>query len=230
MKTIIALSGGLDSTVLLAKTLEEGQEVILVSFRYPSKHNIYELEAAISIAAHYHLNLRIVNLDRVFDGIKSNLLMAGGEIPEGHYQEESMKLTVVPARNMIFLSVLTALGISEGAQEIRIGVHQGDHAIYPDCSPDFIRYMRYACYFAGDPGIGIGSPFLFRNKSEIVEEGLRLNAPLHLTRTCYKRQVLPCGRCGSCCERLEAFKLNNSPDPLVYEELVENERRLSSNG
>jgi 7-cyano-7-deazaguanine synthase len=214
---ILSLSGGLDSTVLLAHAISVGFHVGVVNFSYGSKHNRWENDAACKVADHYKVPFHFVNLDVAMAGFKSDLLKSGGPIPEGHYEAESMKNTVVPCRNMIFASLLAGLAESRGACQVWLGVHAGDHAIYPDCRPEFVTAMSRAVDYATDGKINLIAPFLRLTKKDIVAHGLNFKAPLHLTRTCYKNQPVACGKCGSCQERLEAFKINGVEDPIEYE-------------
>lgn len=222
MRILIALSGGLDSATLLAKLLNENHQVKAVSFKYESKHNRYEMEAAEKIADYYGIELIKKDVSAIFTGIKSDLLMSGGPIPEGNYDADSMKSTVVPARNMIFISIMAAMGVSLNAECIGLGVHAGDHHIYPDCRPDFIECMEIAVRKATEKVIKeLKAPFLNVSKSIIVQDAIRLGVPIQLTRTCYKDQAVACGACGSCQERLLAFAENGVKDPILYMEDME---------
>ena len=214
---LLALSGGLDSAVLLAYLLHEGYSPECVGFYYGSKHNAIENEAAKKIAAHYSVNLTMIDISGVMAHFKSDLLLSGGAIPEGHYNDETMSRTVVPARNMIFYSILVGLAESRRINHLALGVHQGDHHIYPDCRPDFINAMKYAGVLATEGKVKGIAPFSHWNKADIVRVGLELNVPFELTRTCYKTDEVACGKCGSCTERLEAFALNNAIDPIQYQ-------------
>ncbi len=217
MRAIVSLSGGMDSATVLAEALAAEREVIAVGFCYGSKHNPFENEAARRLAVHYGLPFKLIDWTGVADGFKSNLLCSGGPIPEGHYQEATMSLTVVPARNLIFSSILAGLAWSVEAGEIWLGIHAGDHAIYPDCRPEFYRAMRAAVETGTDNRVTLIAPFLEVTKVEILRRGLGLGVPYGLTRTCYKDQPRACGKCGACQERLEAFQRNGVKDPVEYE-------------
>lgn len=216
-KVIMAQSGGMDSATLLAWLLAKGYEVEAVSFDYGSKHNRYERQMAEKFAAHYGVKLHKIDLTGVMSGFSSALLKTGGPIPEGHYTDASMGATVVPGRNIIFLSILAGLAWSVGAESIAIGIHSGDHAIYPDCRPDFYAAMDNAIYEGTDGRVGILAPFVDWDKTKILQWGISNGTPYHLTRTCYKDQPLSCGKCGSCVERLEAFANVGEIDPIPYE-------------
>ena len=218
-KILISFSGGLDSSTLLGYLLDQGYDVIGVSFNYGSKHNQFENMAAVQVANFYKIKLIQLDITKMMLHFKSNLLISGGQIPEGHYTDASMEKTVVPARNMIFISILTGIAVSHNISKIGLGVHSGDHAIYPDCRPGFIKSMQTSIKFATDGQVKeIITPFLDLTKIDIVKIGLNLDPmiPYGLTRTCYKNDAIACGKCGSCVERLEAFAKNGLIDPIVY--------------
>lgn len=218
MKTIVSLSGGVDSAVVLGACVLDRykpEDVLCVGFRYGSKHNLLEIQAADKIAFHYKVRYRIVDLTKAFEGFHS-ALFGTTPIPEGHYEEESMRSTVVPCRNMIFSSVLAGIAESEKATRVYLGVHAGDHFIYADCRPRFLSYMDVAIRMATENNVSLITPFMHANKTEIVKIGLKADVPFHLCRTCYTDNEIACGRCGSCTERREAFELNKAEDPIEY--------------
>ncbi len=192
--------------------MDENWEVECFGFDYGSKHSTYELPAAKRIASYYGVPFSIIDLTEIGRHLSSNLLKSGGPIPEGHYKAENMKLTVVPCRNIIFLSILAGIAESKKADIIAIGIHQGDHAIYPDCRLEFFRQMDRAIRLGTDGKVSLYAPFLSTDKTGIVKWGLQHGVPYRLTRTCYKDQPEPCGKCGSCVERLEAFEKNGAKD------------------
>lgn len=214
---IVSLSGGMDSATVLAYAKRTGARVVCFGFCYGSKHNQYENQAAADIADHYGVPFTLIDLSEAFKHFESNLLKSGGEIPEGHYEEETMKQTVVPARNMIFIAILTGLAEVHKASMVLVGVHAGDHAIYPDCRPDFVKCINNTSFYATDGRVGVFAPFLKEDKAGILRFGNEHRVPYHLTRTCYKDQPVACGKCGSCQERLAAFAAIGSIDPLDYE-------------
>lgn len=217
-KAIVALSGGMDSATVLTYLFDKGYEVIPVWFDYGSKHNAYESNAVKDIMKHYGIGAALeIDLTRVMKDFKSNLLKTGGDIPEGDYDEPTMSLTVVPARNIIFASILAGLAESHGANIVALGIHQGDHAIYPDCREDFYVAMREAIYLGTDKKVELIAPFLNTDKTGILHYGMANGTPYRLTRTCYKDQPVSCGKCGSCNERLDAFKKIGAIDPIEYE-------------
>jgi len=215
--TVLSLSGGLDSSTLLTRLIAlEVTKVIPVIFTYGSKHNKYENQAALALCEYYKVKPYLFDLTAVMAGFKSNLLLAGGPIPEGHYNDASMAQTVVPGRNSIFITILAGFAESMGANQVALAVHAGDHHIYPDCRPDFMAAMQTTILLSSSGKVGLYHPYLRYTKDEIVSEGLNMGTPYHLTRTCYKDQEIACGKCGSCRERLEAFELNNRQDPISY--------------
>lgn len=224
-KAVIGLSGGMDSAVLLGILLEQGYEVHCCVFTYGSKHNKYENQAADSVIVYYqhfygdNVVSHFFDLTDTFSHIQSDLLLTGGEIPEGHYESESMKKTAVPGRNMIFASIMAGVAESIEAECIALGVHSGDHAIYPDCRHEFIKALDCAIYLSTDKSVQVVTPLVQDDKASILVKGyaLKVEAPIHLTRTCYKDQEYACGKCGSCQERLEAFSIINKKDPVRYE-------------
>jgi 7-cyano-7-deazaguanine synthase len=145
------------------------------------------------------------------------LLVSGDAIPEGHYQEESMRQTVVPGRNLLFISVLAAIAQSKGMERVWLGIHAGDHFIYPDCRRVFFVGARSAVEESSAGAVSLYAPFLTGNKTNIIKYGTYVGVPYHLTRTCYSDQLIACGRCGSCQERLEAFSQCGIADPLKYQ-------------
>ena len=217
MAAIVSLSGGLDSATVLAEMLYQGREVTAVGFLYGSKHNTFENRCAAKLAGYYDVPFQLIDLTSVMGHFSSSLLKHGGEIPEGHYADSSMSQTVVPARNIIFCSILTGLAWSVGVGEVWLGIHAGDHPIYSDCSPEFFASMKDTITLGSDGRVSLEAPFLHHTKASVVMRGLELKVPYELTRTCYKDQELACGKCGACCERLEAFGINNQKDPVRYE-------------
>ena len=215
-KAIVSLSGGMDSTTVLAWMLRQGYDVQAVGFYYGSKHNPHENALAKKLAGFFNVPFKLLDISSAFEGFKSNLLQSGGAIPEGHYQAPNMDQTVVPGRNMIFMSILAGLAWSEGAEAIGVGIHQGDHAIYADCRVEFHKAMDSAIYLGTDRRVELVAPFLHTDKTGILEWGLPMGVPYELTRTCYKAEAVSCGKCGACQERLEAFRNVDRDDPIKY--------------
>ncbi len=207
----------MDSAVALSWALSKNHQVSCLNFNYGSKHNDREYKSAVRICEHYGLTLERVALDFVATKFKSDLLKTGNEIPEGHYEDPSMKRTVVPFRNGIMLSIAAGYAESLEYDQVVIGNHFGDHAIYPDCREKFIKAMEKAITFGTYKEIGLLSPFAVITKAEIARIGKSLLTPFQLTYSCYNGREKHCGKCGTCYERIEAFKLGNVEDPTEYE-------------
>lgn len=232
IRLVLGLSGGLDSMVLLHSAIARSgwkpDEIKLVSFRYGSKHNQHELAAAEKVRQWMSvplLNAVTIDLSSVYAASSSSsaLLSADNKVPEGHYNDETMRQTVVPGRNLLFISVMAAIAQTEAAAHntdvrVFIGAHQGDHFIYPDCRPTFLAAVNETVLFSSEGKVSVHAPFLLWDKPKIVEEGLQLNSPFGLTRTCYTDSPVACGKCGSCRERLEAFEKNGRTDFIEYQE------------
>lgn len=215
-KAVLILSGGLDSTTLLYDLLNNGFDVYPLSFIYGQKH-LKEVTSAINICKELKLLHEIINIP-FLEGVGSSLTDPSIPIPEGHYESSSMESTVVPNRNMIMLSMALSYAISIDAPSIFYGAHSGDHAIYPDCRPPFINAMKMAAKECDYKPRSIEAPYQRLTKVQIVKRGTLLNVPYASTWTCYNGRDKACGKCGSCIERLEAFKTNNIIDPIQYEE------------
>ncbi|HOC78592.1 7-cyano-7-deazaguanine synthase QueC [Patescibacteria group bacterium] len=213
-KSILILSGGLDSTTLLYKLLKEKKDVFVISFDYGQRHK-KELEMAKLSCKKLSVDHKIVDVQSLRELISNSSLTSDNiEVPEESYQDESMRITVVPNRNMIFASIAIGYAVNIGADEIALGVHSGDHAIYPDCREEFIVALREVAKIANYKPIDVYAPFLNSTKGDIVKEGTEMGVDYSLTWSCYKGEEKPCGKCGSCQERKEAFDSNNLIDPL----------------
>lgn len=217
-KTVISISGGMDSTTLAYFAREVCSEVKLVSFEYGSKHNKYEREALSKISCCLGIPISRINLQSAFDGIKSNLLSTGGDIPHGHYERSNMSLTVVPGRNLVMASILAGIAESHEFDSVWLGTHDGDHAIYPDCRKEFVDLASDTVYASSDGRVRVHAPFIAMDKRSILKVGTDLQVPYQATRTCYSPQSVSCGKCGACVERLEAFEFCGIQDPLQYED------------
>ena len=218
MKALVLFSGGLDSTVLSSQMKQEATETRLLSIDYGQRH-AKELDHSQKVADHLglvHEILKLPQLGTILGG--SSLTDKNLILPEGHYAEESMKSTVVPNRNMILLALAGGHALSIGFDTIAYAAHAGDHTIYPDCRPEFADAMNKALGLADWNNLNLHRPYVEMTKSDLVSLGEELNAPLHLTWSCYAGGEIHCGKCGTCVERKEAFALANIPDPTKYEE------------
>ncbi|HRQ90450.1 MAG TPA: 7-cyano-7-deazaguanine synthase QueC [Bacteroidia bacterium] len=218
MKVVVLVSGGMDSVTALHAAAREHEVVAGLSFDYGSKHNHRELPYAahhcglLSVA---HETVSLGFMDRLF---QSDLLKSGGDIPEGHYEAENMKQTVVPFRNGIMLAVAAGYAESVGAGGLVIAAHSGDHAIYPDCREEFMAPMAAAIRAGTYADIEVLRPFIAERKEGIAAIGARLGIDFSTTWSCYKGGERHCGKCGTCVERKEAFALAGLDDPTVYED------------
>lgn len=215
-KVIVLLSGGMDSVSALYAARVHHQVVGALSFHYGSKHNDREIPFAAFHARNLGVLHRAIRLDFIGQFFKSDLLKSGGEIPKGHYEEPSMKKTVVPFRNGIMLSIAAGFAESMEAQGLVIAAHAGDHAIYPDCRETFMRAMSDAIRFGTYARIEVIRPFIAMTKAEIVMRGEALGVDFSKTWSCYAGGKLHCGECGTCVERREAFLRAGVPDPTDY--------------
>jgi 7-cyano-7-deazaguanine synthase len=210
----------MNSTTLLAEALQSHDVVLAVGFQYGSKHNPYEINAARAIASFYKVKYRRIDIQDAFDGSKSALMEDIRDVPEGYYEGENMRATVVPGRNLIFASIAAAIAESAEAQFVFMGIHAGDHHIYPDCRPEFALALGAAIKASSDGKVDLAVPFLRFHKEHILKRGFELSVPYDMTRTCYKDQYTACGKCGSCQERLAAFAKLGQKDPIPYETRV----------
>lgn len=213
---VVIYSGGMDSFTLLHRALAGGRSVHALSFNYGQRH-VRELDAAESVCRALGVPHKIIDIRAMGEVMAGSSLTGGEPVPEGHYEQENMKSTVVPNRNMILLSLATGYAVTVGAGSVWYGAHGGDHAIYPDCRPEFVEKMDAVCRVANYEPVRIEAPYLRANKAEILAEGLAMGLDYSQTWTCYNGREKACGRCGSCVERLEAFAAHQRADPLPYE-------------
>lgn len=205
-KAICVFSGGMDSTTLLYLLLEKGHETLAVSFDYGQKHK-KELEYAARTCAKLKVTHKIIDISSIDQLLGDNALTnLDKAIPEGHYEEASMLVTVVPNRNMIFLAIAGAWAVAEEADFLAVAVHAGDHAIYPDCRPEFIDSFEKALQAGNYHQVSVYAPFMHISKTEIAAEGRRLGVDFSATWSCYVGGERPCGKCGTCIERAEALQ------------------------
>ncbi|WP_050603928.1 7-cyano-7-deazaguanine synthase QueC [Ruegeria sp. 6PALISEP08] len=219
MKTALVCSGGLDSVSLAHVLAAEGNLSRLISFDYGQRHT-KELGFAAQCAERLGVPHHVIDLRSVGASLTGSALTDDLDVPDGHYEEETMKVTVVPNRNAIMLTIAYGIAAANGDAAVATAVHGGDHFIYPDCRPGFtdaFDAMQRAA-LDGYADIALHVPFVHRSKSEIVAEGARVNTPFAETWSCYKGGDRHCGRCGTCVERREAFDLAGVEDPTVYED------------
>lgn len=221
MKAICLLSGGLDSTVTLAWALHQGYEVTALTINYGQRHK-RELDAARAVTAHYKVPHII--MDFPLTGFRSALTDESIPIPDRKPEEIGYDIpeTYVPARNIVFLSLAAGLAESVDASAVFIGANAIDYSGYPDCRPEFFQAFEQMLELGTKRGVlghpvRIEHPILKKTKAEIVKLGLKLDAPLHLTWSCYRGGEKACGHCDSCVLRLKGFKEAGAKDPVPYE-------------
>ncbi|MDX1706249.1 7-cyano-7-deazaguanine synthase QueC [Pseudidiomarina sp.] len=215
-KVVVIYSGGMDSFTVLHYALQQGHDVYALSFNYGQRH-VRELDAAAEVCKQAGIPHKVVDITAINQLLAGSSLTDDIDIPEGHYESVSMQSTVVPNRNMILLSLAIGYAVSIEAESVCYGAHSGDHAIYPDCRPEFVLKMNEVSQIANYQPVTIDVPFLDNNKAEILAAGLAMGLDYAHTWTCYNGRELACGKCGACIERLEAFAANNQTDPLPYE-------------
>jgi 7-cyano-7-deazaguanine synthase len=262
-QAVLSLSGGMDSSTLLLHLLDYGYEVTALSFDYGQKHNV-ELERAKDLISYingyciideesktmeypYFVKHQVIKLDGLSELLNSALVIGGEDVPEGHYAEENMKATVVPNRNKIFSSIIQAVALSIAEQkntfcDIAMGIHAGDHDIYPDCRQEF-RDVDFEAFKMGNWGsekVNVYTPYLHTDKFGILEDGaeccerlgLDFNEVYKRTNTSYKPIFIPSStglrqdsfagtwysdyKSASSVERVEAFMKLGKPDPVEY--------------
>jgi 7-cyano-7-deazaguanine synthase len=214
-KSMIILSGGMDSVTLLYDYEEE--IALAVTFDYGSNHNKREEEFAKYHCEKLGIEHITIPLTFIHDYFKSSLLEGASAIPDGHYEDETMKSTVVPFRNGIMLSVACGLAESRELEKVLIANHFGDHAIYPDCRKGFIDAMSEAMKCGTYKGITIDAPYTTITKTDIAKIGKSLGIDYSKTYSCYKGGEKHCGKCGTCVERKEALRDACIEDPTEYE-------------
>ena len=212
--SVIIYSGGLDSTTLL---YEEQQRIALaVTFDYGSNHAAREIACArhhCTLLGIEHVVIELGFMGRYFS---SSLLSGPEAIPDGSYDDSNMHSTVVPFRNGIMLSIACGLAESRGLTRVLIANHGGDHAIYPDCRPQFVAAMDGAMQAGTYEGVRLAAPYTNLTKADLVRRGAALGINYGRTYSCYRGGEHHCGTCGTCTERKEAFREAGIPDPTVY--------------
>lgn len=224
MKAVVLLSGGIDSTTCVAMAVNDygAENVKALCLSYGQKHS-KELESARKVAKHYGIQLIEESVD-CFKFSNCSLLEGREDIDHESYAEQLAKLdgegtvsTYVPFRNGILLSIAVAYAYSIDADLVYYGAHADDAAgrAYPDCTPEFVNSMNEAVFWGTGKKVKVIAPLLMMNKAEVVKIGLDLNAPYELTWSCYEGGEKPCGKCGTCIDRMNAFKANGIVDPIL---------------
>lgn len=219
--TVVVASGGMDSATLAYHYAARGDRLRLVGFDYGQRHR-RELQSLDAIGERLRADVSVVDLLGLTAHLHGSALTDPDrvDVPDGHYAEDTMRATVVPNRNAIMLAIATGIAVAEGASTVATGVHAGDHFIYPDCRPAFFDPFADAMRAANDgftvDGFTLDAPFITLTKAEIAAYGHDLGVDYALTWSCYKGGESHCGRCGTCVERIEAFRDAEVPDPTTY--------------
>lgn len=220
---VLVYSGGMDSTTLLYQLIKDGFDIHCMSFDYGQRHR-RELAMGYEITKELGVDHQMADLSDIAPFLAgSSQTDPNVEVPEGHYAEESMKLTVVPNRNMIMISIAVGWAISMKASGVYYANHAGDHTIYPDCREEFVAALAGAVMLADWHQVGLFSPYSQISKADIVTRGADMKVPYEKTYSCYKGAEKHCGKCGTCTERIEAFKLAKVKDPTEYEVEIKND-------
>lgn len=213
--SVIVVSGGMDSVTLL---YEKKDEIALgISFDYGSNHNHNELPLAALHCQRLGIAHVVIPLGFMQQYFKSSLLESGESIPDGSYDEENMKSTVVPFRNGVMLAVAAGIAESNGLTKVLIANHGGDHTIYPDCRPEFIAAMDAAVEAGTFARVRVMAPYTNISKADIARRGRALGIDYAETWSCYKGGDVHCGTCGTCVERKEALREAGIEDNTTYQ-------------
>lgn len=213
--SVIIVSGGMDSITLLydyKDTIALG-----ISFDYGSNHNAKEIPFAKMHCERLGIEHIVIPLSFMSKYFNSSLLQGADAIPEGHYADENMKSTVVPFRNGIMLSIAAGIAESRSLTKVLMANHGGDHAIYPDCRPEFVEAMSEATKAGTYVDVEVVAPYTSITKSEIAMRGKSLGIDYTETWSCYKGGEKHCGKCGTCVERMEALRDADIEDNTEYE-------------
>lgn len=217
MKATLVCSGGLDSVSLAHILAADHALSRIVSFDYGQRHR-KELDFARAVSARLAVPFHLIDMRPVGAALTGSALTDVIDVPDGHYAEETMRVTVVPNRNAIMLTIAFGIAAAAGDDAVAAAVHGGDHFVYPDCRPGFtdaFAAMQRAA-LDGYADVALHVPFVRKSKADIVAEGARAGTPFAETWSCYKGGVIHCGRCGTCVERREAFDLAGVADPTTY--------------
>lgn len=217
MKTLVVCSGGLDSITLAYKVAKEHELAALISFNYGQRHK-KELDFAKQAAKDLGVKHHIIDISSYGGLLTGSALTDDVEVPDGHYAEETMRITVVPNRNAIMLTMAYGLANALKLDAVAAAFHGGDHFIYPDCRPGFASAFEEMQNHAleGMGTLKLYTPYINAGKEEIAADGARVGVPFEKTWSCYKGGDIHCGRCGTCVERREAFDLAGVEDPTEY--------------
>lgn len=215
-KTIVVLSGGLDSTTLLYHLIDEGHTLKSLSVNYAQRHS-RELRAAVEICQRVGVEHHIVDLSGLAAIFGQNALTSKKvDVPHGEYSPDTMAVTTVPNRNMILLSIATGWAIASKFDAVAFGAHSGQYTPYPDCQPQFAAAMNDVTHVCNECPIEVLAPFIHWTKADIVQRGHELGVPFELTWSCYKGRDIHCGSCSTCLDRISAFATCGLDEPCRF--------------
>ena len=220
-KVVLIVSGGIDSSTLIYKKVQEGYEVYALSFLYGQKHK-REIESACKVCDTLNVAHKIIDISSLREILLGSALTDSKveipEVPETAEHYETLKTTIVPNRNSIFLSMAIGYAVSIGASHVFFGAHHSDRGVYPDCRREFVEAFQHAQRLAIDNSLlVVAAPFVNMNKSDVVKLGIELGVPYKETWSCYRGGEIHCGVCSSCRERKRAFQEAGIWDPTDYE-------------
>ena len=218
MNALLICSGGFDSVTLAYRLAAEHALGALLTFDYGQRH-VKEINAAALAAKHLNVPHVVMDISTIGRELTS-ALTADIDVPHGHYREETMRVTVVPNRNAIMLTIAFGIAASRNLDTVALAVHGGDHFIYPDCRPEFIEQFAamQAQALEGVADVAIHAPYVGVDKAAIAKDAARFKVPIHETWSCYEGGALHCGCCGTCVERIEAMALAGVTDPTPYQD------------
>lgn len=225
MHALLICSGGFDSVTLAYRLAAEHALGTLLTFDYGQRHR-KEIDAARLAAERLGVPHLIMDIGHIGRQLSGSALTDDIAVPHGHYSEENMKVTVVPNRNAIMLTIAFGVAAARGLDTVALAVHGGDHFIYPDCRPDFIRLFgqMQAAALDGVAEVGLFAPYVDTDKTAIARDAARYSVPVADTWSCYEGGDVHCGRCGTCVERIEAMALAGLTDPTPYSHLQTGDR------
>ena len=211
---LVILSGGMDSGILMYEAINSEYEVEAIGFNYGQRH-VTELDYAKRLCDDIDICFDIVDIQSITPFIGGSALTDDIEVPKGHYEDLSMKATVVPNRNAIMLSIAFGIAKARGFGFVGAGMHAGDHAVYPDCRPEFVNAFQSMQLVAMDEPVTLWTPWIGVDKTHIAKRGFALGFPFEESWSCYEGKLIHCGECGTCVERKEAIG-GEGNDPTEY--------------
>ncbi|MGP7734067.1 7-cyano-7-deazaguanine synthase QueC [Oceanimonas smirnovii] len=219
MKALLICSGGFDSVTLAWRLAADNALGALLTFDYGQRHK-KEIDAARLCAERLNVPHLVMDIGHIGRQLSGSALTDDIDVPHGHYSEENMKVTVVPNRNAIMLTIAFGVAAARGLDTVALAVHGGDHFIYPDCRPYFIRLFAemQAQALDGVAEVALLAPYVNTDKTDIARDAARFRVPVADTWSCYEGGEQHCGRCGTCVERIEAMALAGLKDPTSYQD------------